>query len=79
MTIPVIAPSRCAGPSSGTKQANRPAGHTETMRIGRGVGGLHPGLVTGEVVHQDQSGPGKLEEAGGTIQHTVGRFTSTAP
>jgi hypothetical protein len=55
------------------------AGHTVTMRLGRGRGGLHRGLLTGEVIFQDQSGPGNLEEAGGTIQHTVGRFTLTVP
>ena len=55
-------------------------GQTETMRMGRGLGrGLHPGPITGEVIFQDQTGPGNLEEAGGTIQHTVGRFTLTVP
>ena len=55
-------------------------GQTETMRMGRGLGrGLHPGTITGEVIFQDQSGPGNLEEAGGTVQHTVGRFTLTVP
>jgi hypothetical protein len=50
------------------------------MRMGRGLGrGLHPGTITGEVIFQDQSGPGNLEEAGGTVQHTVGRFTLTVP
>jgi hypothetical protein len=55
-------------------------GQTETMRMGRGLGrSLHSGRVTGEVIFQDQSGPGNLEEAGGTVQHTVGRFTLTVP
>ena len=66
--------------SFGPPQPSFPAaGQIETMRMGRGLGGLHRGLVTGEVVFQDQSGPGNLEEAGGTIQHTVGRFTFTVP
>jgi hypothetical protein len=48
--------------------------------MGRGLGrGLHRGVISGEVIFQDQSGPGNLEEAGGTIQHTVGRFTLTVP
>jgi len=56
------------------------AGQIETVRMGRGLGrGLHPGPITGEVIFQDQTGPGNLEEAGGTIQHTVGRFTLTVP
>ena len=51
------------------------AGQIETMRLGRGLGrGLHRGITTGEIFFQDQSGPGNLEEAGGTIRHTVGRF-----
>jgi hypothetical protein len=54
-------------------------GQTETMRMGRGPARLHSGLITGEVVFQDQSGPGNLEEAGGTIQHVVGRFALRVP
>ncbi len=55
-------------------------GQTETMRMGRGLGsGLHPGPISGEVIFQDQSGPGNLEEAGGTVQHTVGGFTLIVP
>jgi hypothetical protein len=66
--------------SFGPPQPTFPAaGQIETMRMGHGSGGLHRGRVTGEVVFQDQSGPGNLEEAGGTIQHTVGRFTFTVP
>ena len=56
------------------------AGQSETLRIGRGLGrGLHPGITTGEVFFQDQTGPGNLEEAGGTIQHTIGKFTLHVP
>jgi hypothetical protein len=55
-------------------------GQTETMRMGSGLGrGLHRGLVTGEVIYQDQTGPGNLEEAGGTVTRSVGRFTLTVP
>lgn len=55
-------------------------GQTETMRMGRGLGhGLRSGVVTGEVIFQDQAGPGNLEEAGGTVRHTVGRFTLIVP
>ena len=55
-------------------------GETETMRLGRGLGrGLHRGTITGEVFFQDQSGPGNLEEAGGTVRHTVGRFRVVVP
>jgi hypothetical protein len=56
------------------------AGQVETARIGRGLGRpLHPGLITGQVVFQDQTGPGNLEEAGGTVQHVVARFTLRVP
>jgi len=56
------------------------AGQVETMRLGRSLGrGLHPGITTGEVFFQDQSGPGNLEEAGGTVRHTVGRFRVAVP
>jgi hypothetical protein len=55
-------------------------GQTETVRMGRGgPRGLHAGVITGEVIFQKQTGPGNLEEAGGTVQHTVGRFTLTVP
>jgi hypothetical protein len=55
-------------------------GQTETVRMGRGgPRGLHTGVITGEVIFQKQTGPGNLEEAGGTVQHTVGRFTLTVP
>jgi hypothetical protein len=53
-------------------------GQTEEMRLGLGRG-LHPGVVSGEVIYQDQTGPGNLEEAGGTVQHTVGRFKLKVP
>ncbi len=50
------------------------------MRLGRGLRrGLHPGVVTGEVIYQDQTGPGALEEAGGTVSLTVGRFELHVP
>jgi hypothetical protein len=55
------------------------AGQTETTRIGGPNHSLHPGTLTGEVVYQDQTGPGNLEEAGGTVAHTVGRFTLKVP
>jgi hypothetical protein len=56
------------------------AGQLETMQLGRGAGqGLRPGVTIGEVFFQDQSGPGNLEEAGGTIRHTVGGFRVRVP
>jgi hypothetical protein len=54
-------------------------GQTETLHMGRGLGGLRPGTITGDVVYQNQTGPGNLEEAGGTVRHTVGRFTLVVP
>jgi hypothetical protein len=55
------------------------AGQTVTARIGDYGPPLRPGITTGEIIYQDQAGPGNLEEAGGTVQHTVGRFTVRVP
>jgi hypothetical protein len=56
-------------------------GQVEEMRLGMGGDGhgLHPGPLTGEVIFQDQTGPGNLEEAGGTITVIVGRFSLNVP
>jgi hypothetical protein len=54
------------------------AGEVETLRLGE-FRGVRPGLITGEVVYENQAGPGNLEEAGGTVSHTVGRFSLTVP
>jgi hypothetical protein len=54
-------------------------GQTVTARIGDYGPPLRPGTTTGEIIYQDQAGPGNLEEAGGTVQHTVGRFTVHVP
>ena len=40
---------------------------------------LHSGLITGRVLFQTQTGPGSLEEAGGTVTLTVGRFALMVP
>ena len=62
------------------RPANPRAGDTVTARIGRGGGsGLRRGPVTGEIEFQQQTGPGNLEEAGGTVKHTVARFEFTVP
>jgi hypothetical protein len=51
-----------------------------TARLGRGSGpGLRRGLIVGEVVFGDQTGPGNLEEAGGTVTLSVGRFRLVVP
>jgi len=54
-------------------------GGTVTARIGDYGPPLRPGTTTGEIIYQDQAGPGNLEEAGGTVQRTVGRFTIHVP
>jgi hypothetical protein len=56
------------------------AGQIERVRIGRGVRrGLHRGAIDGEVIFQQQTGPGNLEEGGGTLRLTVGRFALRVP
>jgi hypothetical protein len=54
-------------------------GETVTARIGDYGPALGPGTTTGEIIYQDQAGPGNLEEAGGTVRYTVGRFTVHVP
>jgi hypothetical protein len=54
------------------------AGGLETATL-RPEHGLHSGTVEGEVLFQDQTGPGNLEEAGGTVGHVVGTFKLTVP
>ena len=62
------------------RPANPRVGDTVSARIGRdGGSGLRRGPVTGEVEFQQQTGPGNLEEAGGTVKHTVARFEFTVP
>ncbi len=83
------APTPSGGANRGchpTSTAARPlipafprVGETVTARIGDYGPPLRPGTTTGEVIYQDQAGPGNLEEAGGTVQHTVGRFTIHVP
>ena len=52
------------------------AGQIVRLRMGRD---LHSGLITGRVLFQTQTGPGSLEEAGGTVTLTVGRFALMVP
>lgn len=62
------------------KPAFPAVGQTMTARLGRGSGpGLRSGLIVGEVVFGDQTGPGNLEEAGGTVTLSVGRFRLVVP
>jgi hypothetical protein len=56
------------------------AGQIEHLRMGRGLGRtLHRGTTTGEVLYQRQTGPGNLEEGGGTLKLTVGHFSVHVP
>jgi len=55
------------------------AGQTVSTQIGGARGGLRAGRIDGEVIYRYQRGPGGLEEDGGTVKHTVGRFTLTVP
>ncbi len=59
---------------------NPRVGDIVTARITRGgAGGLRRGLLTGEVEFEQQTGPGNLEEAGGTVKRTVARFALDVP
>jgi len=52
-------------------------GQAVTARIG-GLG-LKPGTTSGEVIFQDATGPGNLEEGPGTVQRVVGHFSVRVP
>jgi hypothetical protein len=54
-------------------------GQVVSARIG-GLGrALKPGLTSGEVIFQDSTGPGNLEEGPGTVEYVVGRFSVRVP
>jgi len=56
------------------------AGQTVTALLGQGgPSWLGPGEVTGEVVFQDATGPGGLEEGPGTVERVVGNFSVNVP
>ena len=55
------------------------AGQSVTNRIGQVGPSLQPGVVTGEVIFQDATGPGNLEEGPGTVELVVGRFSVRVP
>jgi hypothetical protein len=56
------------------------AGQTVRRRIGQlGPRPMRAGLLTGEVIFQDATGPGNLEEGPGTVEHVVGRFSVRVP
>jgi hypothetical protein len=58
---------------------NIAAGQAVTKRIAEFGHALPPGVVTGEVIFQDATGPGNLEEGPGTVEHLVGRFSVRVP
>jgi hypothetical protein len=56
------------------------AGQTVTAMLGRGgPSWLGHGEVTGEVIFQDATGPGGLEEGPGTVERVVGAFSVNVP
>jgi hypothetical protein len=56
------------------------AGQTVSADLGKGgPAWLGPGVVTGEVIFQDATGPGGLEEGPGTVEHVVGTFSVDVP
>jgi len=56
------------------------AGQTVTATLGEGgPAWLGPGKVSGEVIFQDATGAGRLEEGPGTVQRLVGSFSVDVP
>jgi hypothetical protein len=55
------------------------SGQTVTTRIGQGGPVLRAGLVSGEVVLQQATGPGGIEEGPGTVEVVVGHFSVRIP
>jgi hypothetical protein len=55
------------------------AGQLVTAHIGELGSKLTPGTTSGEVIFQDSTGPGNLEEGPGTVEHVVGRFSVRVP
>jgi hypothetical protein len=55
------------------------AGQVVTARIGELGPRLKPGIVSGEVIFQDSTGPGNLEEGPGTVEYVVGHFSVRVP
>jgi hypothetical protein len=64
------------GPLTPTAPA---AGQTVTARIGELGPALKAGVTSGEVIFQDSTGPGNLEEGPGTVELVVGRFSVRVP
>ncbi len=54
-------------------------GQTVSARIGGFGRPLRPGLINGEVIFMDATGPGNLEEGPGTVEHVVGHFSVRVP
>jgi hypothetical protein len=54
-------------------------GQMVTARIGELGPALKPGVTSGEVIFQDSTGPGNLEEGPGTVEYVVGRFSVRVP
>ncbi len=55
------------------------AGQTVGTRIGAPGRGLRAGVVSGQVVFMDATGPGNIEEGPGTVQRVVGSFSVRVP
>jgi hypothetical protein len=54
-------------------------GQVLSARIGELGGALKPGITSGEVIFQDSTGPGNLEEGPGTVAYVVGHFSVRVP
>jgi hypothetical protein len=54
-------------------------GQIVTAHIGELGGALKPGATSGEVIFQDSTGPGNLEEGPGTVERVVGHFSVRVP
>jgi hypothetical protein len=59
--------------------ASPAAGQVVHARIGAPGRGLRAGLTSGEIVFEDATGPGNLEEGPGTVELVVGHFAVRVP
>jgi hypothetical protein len=59
--------------------ASPAVGQVVHARVGAPGRGLRPGLTSGEILFEDATGPGNLEEGPGTVELVVAHFHVRVP